>query len=58
MFPWKVLLGVVAGTVLVKEWKRADQLYNFIRAKLRVAVRKHNHNKLDERNNDELEPER
>mgnify|MGYP000577789170 CR=1 FL=1 len=56
MFPWKVLLGIVAGAVFVKEWKRADRLYGSARAKLMGVVRKLNQSWQDDRNDNGPEP--
>jgi len=57
MLPWKVLLGIVAGAVLVKEWKRADRLYESARVKLSTAAKKLKESWQAEANNGNTEPE-
>jgi len=40
MYLWKLIIGTVAGAILVKESERAGTLYDSIRGKLATMLKK------------------
>ena len=40
MLPWRVLLGAVLGAVLVKESRKANRMYDAVRAKAMAMLDK------------------